>query len=265
MTQMQQALSTFEDNFNKCNINKFEREYTLEFRKILNKWTTEDVDNQIVDFSLKILDIIERTKANPNQTLAVFKVLMGRLFTVTDNKPNPVAFKFFTGIIEIVSKKYPLFKELIVAHILKTKALSVMAKPYNEYPSIKDYYLDIGYIFTEGGKARETLERMSSERLSRYLLLMMYMFKANMEFYLPFLWRYVQAVLAAPINEFSPLILRVILEHSGEEFVKAYKSKFKKLLLYIKADHNEWERKLTQGAASKNENSNDFVAKMYTF
>jgi hypothetical protein len=48
------------------------------------------------------------------------------------------------------------------------------------------------------------------------------------------LWNYLQAALAAPINEFTPLIVKVILENSSEQLMKAYGKKFgKKLALWF--------------------------------
>jgi len=91
---------------------------------ILNKWSTENIDQKIVEFSWKILEVVQKAEPNTNQVLAVLRILIDRLFAVTDNKPNPIAFKFFTGILENVNKKYPLFKELMVANIFsKNKSI----------------------------------------------------------------------------------------------------------------------------------------------
>lgn len=96
---------------------------------ILNKWTTENIDQKIIEFSWRILEVVQKNEGNTKQLLAVLKILAERLFSVTDNKPNPIAFKFFTGILENVNKKYPLFKELMIANIFsKSKGIALLVK-----------------------------------------------------------------------------------------------------------------------------------------
>ena len=46
--------------------------------------------------------------------------------------------------------------------------------------------------------------------------------------------------------------------------MKIYNEKFKQLMLFIKTDFNEWERKMWGNAGSKSKN-NDFWAKMHKF
>lgn len=46
--------------------------------------------------------------------------------------------------------------------------------------------------------------------------------------------------------------------------MSVYGSKFKELLLFIKTDHNEWERKMS-GKNSNPSKYNDFVDKMHNY
>ena len=221
---------------------------------------------QIAEFSWKIVEIIQSVKSNPEQTLAVLRILIDRLFSVTDNKPNLDAFKFFTGILHVINQRYPLMKEIMIAKIFaESNGLALLVNPYSQYKSLKEYYTHAGYKFTDGGKNRETLDKLFSDRLSRYLQFLMHICNLDIKFHLPFLWNYLQAAIANPINEFTPLIIRIILEHAGKHFKEAYKKKFENLLLFIKKDHNEWERKMNQGANFKKVPNDDFVNRMYDY
>jgi len=113
-------------------------------------------------------------------------------------------------------------------------------------------------------EARESLEKLLSERIGRYLIFLTYICNSNINFYQPFLWKYLQATISSPVNEFTPLIIKVILEHSSKQLVEAYGQKFKQLLQFIKRDHMEWQRKM-DGAKVDHGKSNDFVDKMYEF
>lgn len=169
---------------------RFEREYKKEFRMILNKWSTEDIDNKIIEFSWKILEVVQSATPDTKKILAILNILIDRLFAVTDNKPNPIAFNFFTGILENVNKKYPLFKELMISYIFsKNKGIALLAKNRSNFKTLKEFYEDRGFKYTqdevEGSKLllhyhieifemRESLEKLFSEKLSRYLQFMMY-------------------------------------------------------------------------------------------
>ena len=87
-----------------------------------------------------------------------------------------------------------------------------MVKRRCDYASKKEYYIDSGYKYTENGTVRESIVSLIKTRMSRYLEFLFYVCKLDVTFYLPFLWKYVQATLQAPLNEFSPLIIRVLLE-----------------------------------------------------
>jgi len=103
----------------------------------------------------------------------VLRILLDRLFAVTDNKPNPVAFKFFTGILDIVNKKYPLFKELMIANIFsKNKGICLNVGKREDFKTLKDYLKDRGFKYSkaeDGGEYKESMEKLFSERLGRYL------------------------------------------------------------------------------------------------
>lgn len=147
-SKMSESLKKFNDNFERLNIGSFERDFKKEFRVILNKWGTEDIDNKIIEFSVKILEVVQKVDSDPSKTLAVLRILMDRLLAVTDNKPNPIAFKFYTGIVEIVNKKYPLFKEVMISYIFSQwKGISLLARPRTEFSNQRDYYVDRGYRY----------------------------------------------------------------------------------------------------------------------
>jgi hypothetical protein len=131
-------------------VGRFEREYKKDFRMILNKWSTEDIDNKIIEFSWKILEVVQKAEPDAKKVLAVLKILLERLFAVTDNKPNPVAFKFFTGILENVNKKYPLFKECMISYIFsQNKGIALIAEEdMKVFKSRKEYYVARGYKYT---------------------------------------------------------------------------------------------------------------------
>ena len=111
---------------------------------------------------------------------------------------------------------------------------------------------------------RETLEKLFSERIGRYLHFLMWICNSNIKFYASFLWNYLQATIDWPINEFTPLIIKSILENSSEQLMGIYKEKFKQLLLFIKTDFNEWERKMSGKEVNKNK-FDDFCAKMHRY
>ena len=235
---------------------------------ILNKWSTEDLDNKIIEFSWKILEVFKTSENDPSKVLAILRILIDRLFAVTDNKPNPLAFKFYTGILENLNRKYPLMKELMISNIFsKNKGIALLVGSRKDYKSLKEYYKDRGFKFSkaeDGSEARETIEKLFSERLSRYLEFMTHICNSNINFYQPFLWKYIQATIKAPINEFTPLIIKVILEHCSQNLMKAYGDKFKQILIYLKTDYNEWERKML-GTNDNPSKHNDFVAKMFFY
>lgn len=117
---------------------------------ILNKWSTEDIDNKIIEFSWKILEVVQKVAPDTKKILAILNILIDRLFAVTDNKPNPIAFNFFTGILENVNKKYPLFKELMISYIFsKNKGISLLAKSRANFKTLKEFYEDRGFKYTQ--------------------------------------------------------------------------------------------------------------------
>lgn len=149
VNEMLSALEKFDRNFKEFCVGRFEREYKKDFRVILNKWSTEDIDNKIIEFSWKILEVFKKCEGDNKQTLAVLRILVDRLFAVTDNKPNQIAFHFYTGILENVNKKYPLFKELMIANIFsQNKGIALLAKERKMYKSEVEYYEDRGYKYT---------------------------------------------------------------------------------------------------------------------
>ena len=154
---MTESFKQFNSHFETQNTGNFERDFKKEFRVILNKWGTEDIDNKIIEFSVKILEVIQKVEPNADKILAVLRILMDRLLAVTDNKPNPIAFKFYTGILENVNRKYPLFKEVMISYIFnQSKGIALLTKPRFQYATLKDYFIDRGYRYhtetVEGSK-----------------------------------------------------------------------------------------------------------------